>query len=87
MQSAFETVVWIVCGLGLVVAIVSLIRGGRTWRDHGRGGLSLDSERADEPAPDPTAAARARDAEIRELLEARNLMRQRRGEAPVDVDQ
>ncbi len=32
-------------------------------------------------------AARERDAEIRELLEARNARRLQRGEAPIDVEQ
>jgi hypothetical protein len=39
------------------------------------------------PAPGTAAANAERDAEIREMLNARNERRRRRGEPPVDVEQ
>jgi hypothetical protein len=38
------------------------------------------------PAPGSAAAARERDEEIRELLQARNARRLRRGEPPIDIE-
>ncbi len=83
MHSAFETVIWVVCGLGLIVALVALIRSGKTWDEFGKSRLSLDSD----PAQASPTAALERDAEIRQLLDARNARRIRRGEAPLDVEQ
>jgi hypothetical protein len=83
VHSAFETVIWVVCGLGLIVAVVALIRSGKTWEDFGKSRLSLDSD----PAHTSPAAALERDTEIRQLLDARNARRLRRGEPPLDVEQ
>jgi hypothetical protein len=81
VQHAFGTVIWIVCGLGIVIALVALVMSGRTWQDYGRGGLTLDSETRSRGG-----GLSERDDEIRQLLEARNARRRRRGEAPIDVD-
>ena len=53
----------------------------------GRGGLSL-GDGSDRPAHEPTPAMAAgeREAEIRQMLEARNARRAARGEEPEDVD-
>jgi hypothetical protein len=83
VHSAFETLIWVVCGLGLIVALVALIRSGNTWEDFGKSRLSLDSD----PAQSTPAAALERDVEIRQMLDARNARRLRRGEAPLDVEQ
>jgi hypothetical protein len=87
MQAAFGTVVWIVCGVGAVAALAALILSGRTWQEYGRSHLLFDHQRTAGPEPGSAAAARERDAEIRELLEARNARRLRRGQAPIDVQQ
>jgi hypothetical protein len=83
VHSAFETVIWVVCGLGLIVALVALIRSGNTWEEFGKSRLSLDSD----PTHTSPAASLERDTEIRQLLDARNARRARRGEAPLDVEQ
>jgi hypothetical protein len=87
MQSAFGTVLWIVCGLGFVAAFFSLIGTGRTWDEYGKNRLLMDS---DLPARAIAAAVSGstaeRDLEIRQMLEARNARRARRGEAPIDID-
>jgi len=87
VHSAFETVVWVVCGVGLLAAVAALIVSGRTWDDYGKDHLLMDSERSGEPGAGSSAALLERDAEIRQLLEARNLRRQRRGEQPLDIDE
>ncbi len=86
MQDAFATVIWIVCGLGVVIGIVSLAMTSKTWEDYGKGGLVMDGDRPREPRSGRAAATGERDAEIRQLLDARNRRRRRRGEAPIDVE-
>ncbi|MGZ4266641.1 MAG: hypothetical protein ACXVS6_21300, partial [Solirubrobacteraceae bacterium] len=87
MQHAFGTVLWIVCILGVIAAFAALVTGRKTWKDYGKGGLSLDGDAPRRPAAGSAAAIHERNAEIRELLEARNARRARRGEPPLDVDE
>ncbi len=82
MHSAFETLIWVVCGLGLVVALFALLRSDKTWDEFGKSRLSLDTD----PTQSSPASALERDTEIRQLLNARNARRIRRGEAPLDVE-
>ncbi len=84
VHEAFGTVVFIVCGVAIVLALVALLTSGRTWSEYGKGGLVMDRD-SGRPSPAPVAPAE-RDAEIRELLAARNARRARRGEAPLDVE-
>lgn len=87
VQSAFGTVVVVVIVVGAVGAVVALLLSGRTWDEYGRRHMLLDREE-NASAPSGSAAARAeREDEIRQLLEARNARRRRRGEPEVDIDQ
>ena len=86
MQSAFGTVLWIVCGLGIVIAAISLIGIGKTWEEFGKNRLVWDTELNRAPATGSAAAQLERDTEIRQLLEARNARRARRGEPPIDIE-
>jgi hypothetical protein len=86
MQSAFGTVLWIVCGLGIVAAAFSLLATGKTWEEYGKNRLWTDAELGQRPAAGSAAALLERDVEIRQLLEARNARRARRGEPPIDVE-
>jgi hypothetical protein len=88
MHAAFGTVVIVVCAVSLVVAILALLWNRRTWEEFGRRGLTFESESSGsaEPPPGSAAAAQERESEIRELLQARNALRARRGGAPVDVE-
>jgi hypothetical protein len=86
VQNAFGTVLWIVCGIGMLLAVVALIRSGRTWEDYGKDRLLSDSELGGQPATGSAASLKERDVEIRQMLEARNARRIRRGEAPVDIE-
>jgi hypothetical protein len=83
MEDAFGTLVWVVAAVGVLVAIYTLIGTGRSYREIGGGGLSHDEAAGGAP---PLSAAAERDAEIRQMLEARNARRVRRGEAPQDVE-
>jgi hypothetical protein len=82
VASTFNIVIWVVCILALVVAFAALIATRKTWEDFGKGQFVMDRDEAR-----PSSAAVERDTEIRQLLEARNARRERRGEAPIDVDQ
>jgi hypothetical protein len=89
MQDAFGIVLFVVVGIGFVLAIVSLFGRGRMYDDIGRGGLSIGEDRDLRPnAPESAPISRAeREDEIRQMLEARNARRAARGEAPLDVEQ
>ncbi len=84
MQHAFVTVIVIVVAVSVVGAIVALLSMGRTWREVGKNSLLLDRDMP--RGPGGAAPAHERDAEIREMLQARNARRLRRGEAPIDVE-
>jgi hypothetical protein len=89
VQQAFGTVLWLVCGFGVLVALFALIGTGKTWEDYGRSRLLLDSDSLTGRRPAPPGSASAlleRDTEIREMLEARNARRRRRGEPEIDVE-
>jgi hypothetical protein len=81
VEDAFGTVVFVVVAIGAVVAIITLVGSGRSYRQIGRGGLTHESD--DGPAG---RAADERDAEIRQMLDARNARRERRGEPALDVE-
>jgi hypothetical protein len=85
MQDAFGTVILVVCGVSLVIAFVAFATSGRAWREFGRNGLVLDHD-LPRSFSGSAGSIQERDAEIRELLHARNARRIRRGEAPIDVE-
>jgi len=78
VEQTLGIVIIAVVAAAALVAIATLATSGRTYDQIGRGGLSLrdGSDRpAREPARSSAAAARERDDEIRQLLEARNEVR------------
>ena len=92
VQDAFWTVLLVVVIGGALVAVFTFLGTGKLYDQIGRGGLSLredDDGRGGTIGGGPPSAAVAageRDDEIRQLLNARNERRVRRGEAPVDVE-
>jgi hypothetical protein len=82
MEEAFAIVLFVVVGVAAVAAVWALVTSGGSYDQIGSGGLSVDERR---PVAGPAVAAE-RDAEIRQMLEARNARRTARGEAPLDVD-
>ncbi|HTU87709.1 MAG TPA: hypothetical protein VMF57_19170 [Solirubrobacteraceae bacterium] len=84
MHSTFNIVIWVVCILAVVIAFAALIASRKTWEDFGKGQFVMDR---DESRASSGSAIAERDAEIRQLLEARNERRARRGEEPIDVEQ
>ena len=84
MQDALGIVIFVVVGVGAVVAIASLFGRGRLYDDIGRGGMSIGEDR--DLRPPARRSAPERDDDIRQMLEARNARRAARGEATVDVE-
>jgi hypothetical protein len=86
VRDAFGTVLWVVCAVGILAAVVALIGSGQMWKEYGKNRLVMDHELPAGPRLGSAAATLERDAEIRQLLEARNARLQRRGEAPIDIE-
>jgi len=82
MEEAFGIVLFVVVAIAAVAAVWALVTSGGSYDQIGGGGLSVDEPR---PAAGPVAAAE-REAEIRQMLEARNARRAARGEAPLDLE-
>jgi hypothetical protein len=87
MHGAFGTVLWIVCIAAAVVAVAALISTRKGWQDYGKNGLLLDSELSRPSTSGTPAGDQEREEEIRQMMEARNARRRRRGEEPLDVEQ
>jgi len=86
MEEAFGTIVWVVAIVGAIVAVYTLIGTGRSYREIGGGGLVRDEDGSGRGAGGAADSAAERDEEIRQMLEARSARRERRGEAPLDID-
>ena len=87
MHGTFNVVLWVVCITALVVALVALATTGKTWRDFGKSGLLMDSELARDATRGSADSEGVRQEEIRQMIEARNARRRRRGEQPLDVEE
>ena len=88
MEDAFGTVVWVVAIVGAIVAVITLVGTGRSYKIGGGGRVRDDD---DDPGGggrggSTADAAAERDEEIRQMLEARSARRVRRGEAALDVE-
>ena len=84
----FGTVLIVITLLAIVAAVASTFFGGPSPYDSiGRGDLSMDRDRGGRsPTPGSSAARSESETEIRQMLEAKSERRERRGEAPLDID-
>jgi hypothetical protein len=82
MHAAFGYVLWVVCGAGIVIALIALAGTGKLYEEIGKRGLLMERH----PSPGGAVNSAERDIEIRQMLEARNHRRARRGEPPLDVE-
>jgi hypothetical protein len=83
MEQALMIVIFVVVAVGAVIGVASFAGSRRAYEQIGAGGIEPD------PAPrSPSSGAGAAEqaAEVRQMLEARNARRVRRGEEPVDVE-
>lgn len=78
-----DVIVIAVVALAVVVGVLVAASSTGVYDRIGQGALDLDSETPGAAAP-PSAALR--DEEIRQMVEARNLRRAARGEAPLEVE-
>jgi hypothetical protein len=88
VQDAFWIVLVVVVIGASIVAVITFAISDKTYAQIGRGGLSL-RDGSDRPAAEPLSGARfeaVRDDEIRQMLEARNERRVRRGLQPLDIE-
>ena len=85
-MDAFLLVVIGVSVLALIAAVIALATSGGAYDRIGRGGLSIGDDQPPARGAPQVSSAAERDAEIRQLLEARNARRAARGEEPVDVE-
>lgn len=87
VQDRFAIVLVVVLVGAVIGAIWAAFGTAEVYRQIGRGGLSLN-DGTDRPAHEPTVtdAAGEREAEIRQMLEARNARRAARGQAPADIE-
>ena len=81
MQDAFWIVLVVVVVGASIVAVITFALTDKTYAQIGRGALSLDQPTAAEPV-----SRAVRDDEIRQMLEARNGRRRRRGQEPLDIE-
>jgi hypothetical protein len=86
VAETFGIVVFAVVAAAALVAVLTVATSGRSWDQIGRGGLSLRDDGARDDARAARVAAREREDEIRQMLEARNELRRRHGREPVDVE-
>jgi hypothetical protein len=89
MEGAFGIVIFVVVGVAVVLALVTFAQRDEVYDQIGRGGIG--DEREAGPRDRPAAGAAAldtaeRDAEIRQMLEARSARRVAKGGAPLDVE-
>jgi hypothetical protein len=84
VQDAFWIVLVVVVVGASIVAVITFALSDRTYAQIGRGALSL-RDGSDRPATEPVSGA-VRDDEIRQMLEARNERRVRRGQEPIDIE-
>jgi hypothetical protein len=89
VQEAFGVVIFAVVAIAAVVALITFVGSRKAYDDIGRGAFAMRDDvpsRAPAPPPSSAAAARERDDEIRQLLDARNERRARKGQAPLDIE-
>ncbi len=88
VEAAFGIVLFVVVAGAAVVGLVTFAGSRRLYDEIGKGELSL-RDGTDRPANEihgSAGSAAEREAEIRQMLEARNERRARRGEAPLDIE-
>ena len=76
-------VVFVVVGAAAVIGIAGFAGSRRAYDEIGAGGIEADPAPRE---PGSRAGAAEQEAEIRQMLEARNARRARRGEEPLDIE-
>ncbi len=87
MHVLFGDVLWAVLGLGVLASIWAMAGSSKEWQNYSERGLYMERARAAEHPPiSADVAAAERDSEIRQMIEAANARRARRGQPQLDVE-
>ena len=87
VHGALGTLIWIVLIVAAVIALAAITSSGKAWDELGKDHMLMDRDTRQSPRSGPGSVVQERNEEIRQMLEARNARRARRGEEPVDVEQ
>jgi hypothetical protein len=84
----FGTALILICAVGALIAVISFWGTSDIYKGLGRsGGLALDEpDLRPQPKPGSAAAGAEAQEELRQLLEAKSARRERRGQAPLDIE-
>jgi hypothetical protein len=85
MEDAFQYVLFGTVVVGTLVALATTLFSGKAYEQIGKGGFFKDE--GARPAPGSAVDVAERDAEIRQMLHARNARRAVNGGEVVDVEQ
>jgi hypothetical protein len=83
MHGAFIVVLFGACGIGIVASFFALASSDAMWHEYETRGLVMESFM---PALSAGSLSVAAEEEIRQMLEASNSRRARRGEPLLDID-
>jgi hypothetical protein len=85
VHAAFGTVLFVVVAVGILAAVASFVGRSGLYDQIGKGGLMMDRST---PEPDSSPAGAAiREEEIRQMLEAQNLRRERQGRPLLNIEE
>jgi hypothetical protein len=83
----YGTVIILIVVLAIPVAAIAFASSGTALKSLGKGPFAIDRELPTHGmAPPPPISPRMREAEVRQMLEAKSYRREARGESPLDVD-
>jgi hypothetical protein len=85
VQEAFSYVLFGTVGVGVIVAIYTFVSSGKVWDEIGKGGLFDDPDQMKRDQGGSFNPVE-RDAEVRQMLEARNARRRAAGKDEVNVE-
>ena len=87
MALDYGTVMIVIVVLTIPIAAIAFASSGPSLKTLGKGRFAIDRELPSQGlAPPPPISPRMREAEVRQMLEAKSYRRQARGEAPLDVE-
>ena len=85
VHAAFGIVLFVVVAVGVLAAVASFVGRSNLYDEIGKGGLMMDRS-APEPDNSPAGAA-IREEEIRQMLGAQNLRRERQGRPLLNIEE